>query len=209
LTHVKIKAILYKKDSRGGDSMKVSEIVSLLEQEPIVAAVKSFEGLEKSLTCSSLVVFVLFGDVLTISEIVARIKSAGKAAFVHIDLIDGLSAREVAVDFIAKNTQADGIISTKQSLVRYAKEKGLLTIQRFFVLDSIALFNIEKQMLTNATDLIEILPGVMPKIIRKIVNSTGKPIIAGGLISDKEDIVSALSAGATAISSTNTDVWFL
>lgn len=189
--------------------MKVSEIVSLLEQEPIVAAVKSFEGLEKCLTCNSLVVFVLFGDILTISDIVARIKCAGKAAFVHIDLIDGLSAREVAVDFIAKNTKADGIISTKQSLVRYAKEKGLLTIQRFFVLDSIALVNIEKQMLSNATDLIEILPGVMPKIIRKIVSTTGKPIIAGGLISDKEDIVSALSAGATAISSTNTDVWFL
>lgn len=189
--------------------MNVSEIVSLLEQTPIVAAVKSYEGLEKCLTCESQVVFVLFGDVLTVSDIVAKIKGAGKAAFVHIDLIDGLSAREVAVDFIVKNTLSDGIISTKQSLVRYAKTKGLLTIQRFFVLDSIALFNIQKQMNTNTTDLIEILPGVMPKIIRKIVESAGKPIIAGGLISDKEDIVTALRAGATAISSTNTDVWFL
>lgn len=189
--------------------MKISEIVSLLEQSPIVAAVKSLEGLEKCLTCDSQVVFVLFGDVLTISDIVAKIKGAGKAAFVHIDLIDGLSAREVAVDFIAKNTQADGIISTKQSLVRYAKTKGLLTIQRFFVLDSIAMLNIQKQMSTSYTDMIEILPGVMPKIIRKIVDSTGKPIIAGGLISDKEDVVTALGAGATAISSTNLDVWFL
>jgi glycerol-3-phosphate responsive antiterminator len=188
---------------------KISEIVSSLEQTPIVAAVKSYEGLEKCLTCDSQVVFILFGDVLTISDIVTRIKSVGKAAFVHIDLIDGLSAREIAVDFIAKNTQADGIISTKQSLVRYAKSKGLLTIQRFFVLDSIALFNIQKQMNTNTTDLIEILPGVMPKVIRKIVSSAGKPIIAGGLISDKEDIMIALGAGATAISSTNSDVWFL
>ncbi|NLM61842.1 MAG: glycerol-3-phosphate responsive antiterminator, partial [Clostridiales bacterium] len=36
-----------------------------------------------------------------------------------------------------------------------------------------------------------------------------KPIIAGGLISDKEDIITALAAGAIAISSTNHDVWFM
>jgi glycerol uptake operon antiterminator len=33
------------------------------------------------------------------------------------------------------------------------------------------------------------------------------PVIAGGLISDKEDIISALGAGAIAVSSTNPAVW--
>ena len=35
------------------------------------------------------------------------------------------------------------------------------------------------------------------------------PVIAGGLISDKEDIIAALDAGAAAISSTNPAIWFL
>lgn len=33
------------------------------------------------------------------------------------------------------------------------------------------------------------------------------PIIAGGLISDKESVMAALSAGAIAVSSTNHGVW--
>ena len=35
----------------------------------------------------------------------------------------------------------------------------------------------------------------------------GNPIIAGGLISDKESVMAALSAGAIAVSSTNHGVW--
>ena len=35
------------------------------------------------------------------------------------------------------------------------------------------------------------------------------PVIAGGLISDKEDIIAALDAGATAISTTKEELWFL
>lgn len=189
--------------------MKISDAIALFEQSPVVPAIKSEEGLLNCLNCESQVVFVLYGDVLSITGIVAKIKEAGKAAIVHIDLIDGLSSREIAVDFIKQHTMADGIISTKQSLVKAAKQKGMLAIQRFFVLDSIALFNIQKQITSNDADLIEILPGVMPKVIRKLVDTTGKPVIAGGLISDKDDIMTALGAGATAISSTNEEIWFL
>ena len=49
----------------------------------------------------------------------------------------------------------------------------------------------------------------MPKIINKVSKLTKKPIIAGGMIDEKEDVVTALSNGAVAISSTNTEVWFL
>ena len=48
---------------------------------------------------------------------------------------------------------------------------------------------------------------MISKIIRKICISTGKPVIAGGLISDKEDVTGALGAGAIAVSSTNPAVW--
>ena len=36
-----------------------------------------------------------------------------------------------------------------------------------------------------------------------------QPVIAGGLISDKEDVIEALDAGAISVSTTNQDVWFM
>ena len=113
-------------------------MLELLEESPIIAAVKSQEGLEHSLKSECKVVFVLFGTICDIDAIVAKIKAAGKIAIVHVDMIQGLGTKKVAVDFIAHNTNADGIISTKNVLVEYAKEIGLFAIQRTFVVDSIA-----------------------------------------------------------------------
>jgi glycerol uptake operon antiterminator len=161
------------------------------------------EGLKICLAGSCGIIFVLFGDILTISGIVSKIKEAGKIAMVHADLIEGLTSKDIAADFLAEQTRADGILSTKPNLIKHAKNRGLLTIQRFFVLDSLSLLNIEKQFPLECADAIEILPGVMPKIVHKIAGISKKPIIAGGLISDHEDVQHALKAGAISVSTTN------
>lgn len=187
--------------------MNREEMSQLLEEAPVIAAVKDLQGLNQSLTCDAKIVFVLFGTIVSIPEIVQRIQQAGKKAIVHLDLIDGLAAKEVAVDYITESTAADGIISTKPTLVRAAREKGLLAIRRFFLLDSMALRMIEKQLAPDGADFIEVLPGVMPKILRKIAANAPVPLIAGGLISDKEDVVGALAAGAVGVSSTAVETW--
>lgn len=180
-----------------------------LENSPIIAAAKDEAGLSRCLTCESQVIFLLFGDICNISDLVLQIKEAGKIAMVHIDLIQGLSAKEVAVDFIKKYTLADGIISTKPALIKHAKKLGLYTVLRFFVIDSLAFSSIEKQLQLAQPDIIEVLPALMPKVISRICDMVSVPVIAGGLISDKEDIMTMLSAGAVSISSTNQDLWFL
>ena len=58
-----------------------------IEDSPVIAAVNSFESLEKSLTCESRIIFILFGDICNIPDIVAKIKAAGKLAVVHICLL--------------------------------------------------------------------------------------------------------------------------
>ena len=186
-----------------------NSLKSLVEECPVIAAIKDEAGLEQCLETDIGIVFVLFGDICNISDIVSTLKEHGKTAMVHIDLITGLANKEIAVDYISKMTNADGIISTKPVLIRRAKELGLYTIQRYFVLDSMAIDNILKQTDAHTTDLIEILPGVMPKIIARISRMISIPIIAGGLISDKEDVISALDAGAVAVSTTRQDVWEL
>lgn len=174
-----------------------------LEDSPIIAAVKDDEGLSRCLTSDSRIIFILYGD------IVETVKSAGKLAIVHLDLINGLSSKEVAVDFLQKYTNADGIITTKPTLIKRAKELGLFTILRLFLIDSMAYENIDRQVKSSRPDLIEILPALMPKVIAKVCQSTSTPVIAGGLVSEKEDILALLDAGATSISSTNEKIWFL
>ncbi len=180
----------------------------LIEANPVIAAVKDDAGLAASCACREIkVVFILYGDICTIGSIAEQIKAAGKTAIVHVDLINGLSGKEIAVDFIRQNTQADGIISTKPPMIKRAKELNLFTILRIFILDSMAFENIQKQMNLVRPDVIEILPGLMPKIITRVSRLIRVPVIAGGLISEKEDVVAALSAGAISVSTTNPAVW--
>ena len=100
-------------------------------------------------------------------------------------------------------------ITTKPTLIKRAKELGLFTILRLFLIDSMAYENIDRQVKSSRPDLIEILPALMPKVIAKVCQSTSTPVIAGGLVSEKEDILALLDAGATSISSTNEKIWFL
>lgn len=181
----------------------------ILEDCPVIAAVKDETGLKECLYSESQIIFLLFGDICSVGRYVEIAKSAGKMVFVHMDLINGLGNKEVAVDFIREHTGVDGIISTKPQLVKRAKELGLFGILRIFVIDSMAFGNIEKQCASLVPDAVEILPGLMPKIIKKLCSTVNVPVIAGGLISDKEDVMNALNAGAVAISVTNQRVWFM
>lgn len=187
-----------------------SRLLEILEDCPIITAVKEERGLEQCLTLDNSIVFVLFGDVCSIPGIVRRAREAGKLVFVHIDLIAGLSGKEAAVDYIKQNTAADGILTTKPSIVKRAGELGLYTVLRFFVIDSMAYDQIERQVQAVHPDAVELMPGVLPpKIISKICRISKRPVIAGGLVSDKEDIMAALGAGAVSISTTNESVWLL
>lgn len=185
------------------------EFKEALEDSPIIAAIKDDEGLHKCLSSESRVIFILYGDICSISDIVETVKSSGKIAMVHLDLITGLSSKEIAVDFIKKYTQADGIITTKPTLIKHAHELGLYTILRLFLIDSMAYENIDRQVKSAKPDLIEVLPALMPKIVEKVCKIASTPVIAGGLVSDKEDIMALLSAGVISISSTNEKIWFL
>lgn len=191
--------------------MKREEILRQFEDCPVIAAIKSESGLEKCLATEIQIVFVLYGDICNIGEIVERLKAGGKTVMIHMDLICGLGNREVAVDYIQKTTRADGIISTKPALIKRAGELNYFSVMRFFMLDSMAYENVRKQMENVRPDMIEIIPGAMPKVISRLCKCTeGRvPVIAGGMITDKEDTMAALSAGATAISTTNQRVWLM
>ena len=174
----------------------------------MIAAVKDENGLAACIACEETEIdFILYGDICSIGKIVNTVKRAGKTAIVHIDLIDGLMSKESSVEFIKEYTAADGIISTKPLMVNKAKELGMYAVLRVFILDSMAFENIKKRLKSVRPDALEILPGLMPKIIQRVSRIAKVPIIAGGLISEKDDVISALSAGAGCVSTTNRTIW--
>lgn len=191
--------------------MTREKILEQFEDCPVIAAVKDEQGLEECLASDIQIVFVLYGNVCSIGDIVRRLKSGGKTVIIHLDLIGGLESREIAVDYIRNMTEADGIISIKPALIRRAKELAYFSIMRFFMLDSMAYDNVRKQIENVQPDMIEIIPGVMPKVIRQLctfIEGT-VPVIAGGMITDKADVMAALGAGATAISTSKQKIWFI
>ncbi len=184
-------------------------ISDILYDCPIVGAVKSNEDLKEVLKSPVQIIFVLYGNILNISSITKEIENSKKIPFVHLDLIEGLSNRDIAIEYIKENTCAKGIISTKPSLIKKAKELGFISVQRLFILDSLALSNSLNQIRETKADFIEILPGIMPKVIKTLSENKNTKIIAGGLVSEKSEVTSILSSGAVAVSTSNRKIWYL
>lgn len=185
----------------------MKQIRELFMDAPIIAAVKDDGGLQRALESDCQVIFLLYGTVLNIGDLVERVHGAGKHCFVHIDMVDGLSNRDVAVDGLVKLCHPDGIISTRTHLICRARQLGVLGILRTFMLDSISLKNLLAQIETVRPDFIELLPGIIPTIIQEIREKTTVPLIAGGLIRKKQDVIQALQAGVIAVSTSCQDVW--
>ena len=183
------------------------DLLEIIADSPVIAAVKDEEGLDKSLRTDCRIIFILYGNICSLTTIVEKIKNRDKLAIVHADLVQGLSAKTEAIDYIKNNTKADGILSTKGNLVKHATDIGLIGILRNFIIDSMAMENVKKQVELAHPDMIEIMPGIMPEIIEKLKNEIKLTLIAGGLISDKKDVIAALSAGADAVSTTKEELW--
>lgn len=185
------------------------ELLEKLDLNPVIAAVKDEKTLNEVLNSEVEVIFILRSTILNIADMVKKIKDKGKVVFVHIDLIEGMSPTISALEFLKKKTDLDGVISTKASIIKEGKKMNLLTIQRFFILDSISYKNSLKYARETKPDIVEILPGAMPKIIKKFLYNYKCPLIASGIIMDKEDVILALKAGAIGISTTKKEVWEL
>lgn len=183
------------------------EIFNELYENPVIMAVKNNKDLERALETDNRIVFVLYGNIETLPQIVKKIKSKNKVAIVHEDLIEGLSSSYMANHFIKRYTEADGIITTRPQNASHAMKMGLFTVLRFFLLDSLSYESMKETIKHVSCDCIEILPGIMPKINKEVSKRTSIPIVAGGLIRDKEDVIDNLNAGVIAISSSSYDVW--
>lgn len=184
--------------------MRATDMLERLESFPIIAAVRE-DRWEQAIASPAEVLFHLECNILTVAERIRQAHDAGKIVFIHLDLSEGIGRDKAGLTYLAQ-CGVDGIISTKAQLIRAAKDMGLLTVQRFFALDSQGLGSIQEMLKTTNPHFMEIMPGVLPKVIERL-SGGNTPVIAGGLIETKAEITAALRSGATAISTGSPTLW--
>lgn len=172
----------------------------------IIAAAKSDDGFEASINSKVSLVFDLNPDLLTLADKVKRCHEKGKKYFVHLDLASGIGKDKSGILF-TKAAGVDGIISTRVNIIRMAREEKLFTVQRFFLVDSHSIQTTSDAIKSSKPDMIEIMPGVAPKIIKYLNEKLEVPIIAGGLIDSEDEIKAAFESGATAVSTGKKELW--
>ena len=178
-------------------------------RNPIIAAINDLNDLDSALECPTEIIFLLTGNIFNLKEISQKVRSKNKGLYIHIESIDGFSKDTWGLEYIVKNIYPDGIITEKNNLVKLCKDMGVFTIQRLFLLDSLSLTSGISSIKSVRPDAVEVLPGLMPKIVKEIREETRIPIVAGGLIRDKVDVIDSLNAGAVGISTSRKDVWYM
>ena len=181
-------------------------LYDILERSPVIAAVRD-DLFSAAVMSPCEVIFYLKANINTLGQQCEIAHGSGKLLFVHIDLADGMGKDKSAVEYLA-SMGVDGIVSTRGNIIRWANECGMMTVQRFFALDSQGITAIDEMLECSKPDMMELMPGVIPKLIRRF--SYGAiPVIAGGLVETKTEVTEAISAGAVAVSTGTQILWHI
>jgi glycerol uptake operon antiterminator len=184
---------------------------NVIKNQKVIASFRRIEDAEEIIKHKNIkTIFVLNINIFELKKFVQHSQKNQKNIFVHIDLVDGLGKDAVGIKYLAQAGGIDGVITTKTSLVKAAKEEGLITVQRFFMVDSEAVKTGIKMAKQSKPDAIEILPAFLPKYyVDQIISELGVPVIAGGLARTKEDVQQVLAQGFRAITTSRRNLWDL
>ncbi len=181
-------------------------MVGELIKKPIAAAIRTERDFSTALRSDVDIVFLLHSNIMTVNQSIKEIHSFEKKAFIHVDFAEGIGKDRSGLEFLAKQG-ADGVLTTRTGIVKMAKDLGITTVQRFFLVDSHSMGTSLESINISKPDIIELMPGVVAKKIREFGEKTNLPIIAGGLIETEEEVRAALAAGADIVSTGEVGLW--
>lgn len=177
---------------------------------PIIPAVRNIKDLKKAMEIKdSVLIFLLTGSIFDLKEAMRLAHVNDKILMVNIDLVSGIAHDKKGIEYLADNNLCDGIISTKGYLIKAASKNKLMTIQRVFLLDSASLKSAERTLSENSVDAVEILPGIAAPYFIKAQQKlrSDYPVIAGGLVENRDEIEKLKKDGVFAVSTSNKDLW--
>ena len=182
--------------------------LSLFENCRVISATRSDEEFLRAVASATDVIFDLDPDLMNITAKVKKAHETGKKYLLHVDLAKGLGKDESGIRFL-KRIGVDGVISTKVGVIKLAREQGLHTIQRFFIVDSHSIETTVESVRVSKPDMIEIMPGTVCKVIERLKKRIDVPIIAGGLVETEDEVKEIFLSGASAVSTARNELWKL
>ncbi|GED67399.1 glycerol uptake operon antiterminator [Brevibacillus reuszeri] len=187
--------------------MNQAEFRARLAQIKLIASVKEAKYLEKAAEANLSAAVLSIGNIGVIKGYVDFFKSREIPVFLHLERIGGISYDREGIAFLAHYVKPDGIVTTRNTLVKLAKKQGLLTIQRLFLVDSDSLKSGLLSIQDTQPDAVELMPALLPEYIEEFRSMIDTPIIAGGLLRKREQMEVVLQHGATAVSVGSPSLW--
>jgi glycerol uptake operon antiterminator len=183
-------------------------IEQVFDNHPIIAAIKTFDDLEEVPEYKVDVIFILRSKLSKLDKIVEKAMELDVLVFLHIDMVKGIGKDKEAIRYLAQEIGIDGIMTTKSYLIKAAKKEDLITIQRLFLLDSESLRTGVNIVKSTKPDMIEVLPGlVVPEMIERLKDKIDIPVIAGGLVRERNQVKKILKKDVIAISTSQKELW--
>ena len=178
-----------------------------LSRFPVMPAILDDSVIDQFVESTSLSCILAQFSLTDLESVIRRIKDGSdQLVIVNIDSIIGLAQDRGGVEYLAK-IGADGVVTTRSSLISRGAEAGLVTVQKLFVTDRSNLHRAASAVQGAKADLLQIMPSpVLPFVADHPIMQL-RPVIAGGFIRDQVDIDRALEHGAIAVSVSSPELW--
>lgn len=180
-----------------------------IANHPVIAAVREIQHLPVAIDSPVQMIFLMSGDALTVCDAVHQTHRAGKQIVVHIDLMKGITPDKFGVQYLARTAGPDAIVSTKLHVLQAARKEGLDAILHLFVIDTQAYHTGLRHAQQFRPDAIELMPGLMPRVIGDLDRAIDAPVIAAGLIQTFAEVKQAIDSGAASTVVGARELWSL
>ncbi|MBQ1431049.1 MAG: glycerol-3-phosphate responsive antiterminator [Anaerovoracaceae bacterium] len=178
----------------------------IFDLKKVVASVRTDDEFKAALRSDAKVIFLQNTSITNADEQIRLAHDYGKTVFIHTDFMEGIGKDKAGLQYLRK-LGCDGMLSTRTGMIRHGKDVGLLTVQRFFIVDTHSVDTAIDSIKIGKPDFVEIMPGVIEKTIKRFASEVDTPVIAGGLINKTEEVDQALSSGAVAVSTGQSSLW--
>ena len=184
-----------------------SNIEDCLSNSPVIAAVRSMEELAIALRSPVRVISMMGGSIGEAAAITNAVHESGKRVLFHPELVKGLGRDQAGIEYLARIASPDGIVSTKRQLLHTASQLGLLSVFQVFMIDTQAFETGLENIASHAPDAVEIMPGLMPRIVSCVKAAFAGPVLAAGLIKTTNDVDVLLKHGASGAAASEQTLW--
>lgn len=176
-------------------------------KQKVIPVARSIKDFEEAIQCRQSMIILLESHIAQLTSLVALGKRYHKEIIVHSDLVQGLRADESGAQFLCQMIKPSGIISTHSNVIKIARKHDILAIQRIFLLDSQSMETSCRIVTNSNPNYIEVLPGIIPSVIKELTGKISLPILAGGFIRNINDVRTILEAGAKAVTTSHKVLW--